>query len=117
MITFRPHRGSLDDAMQEKKTFETLQELVDYIVTEHNETTPCFQICTDDLNIGLYGYDGDRRVGWKDLFIICFEAYDRIKDKDGYDKYFGGKRYNHPCGVIGFFTTAVSDKVEDKNDD
>lgn len=117
MITFRPHRGSLDGAMREKKTFETLQELLEYIVAEHNETVPYFKIRTDDLNISLYGHDGNRKVGWKDLFVICFESYDRIKDKYGYDKYFGGEHYKHPCGVIGFFTTAVPDEVEDKNDD
>ena len=119
MITFRPHRLFLEDAMREKKTFETLQELVEYIVTKHNETNPYFQICTDELSIRLYNHDGDKRVGWKDLFIIDFESYNRIKDKNGYKKYFGGSIHNpnHPCGVIGFFTTAVPDEVEDKNDD
>ena len=105
MITYRPHRGSLDASMKGKKEFDTLQKLLKYIVTSHNKTTPFFQICVDDLYIELYGNKGDIRVGWKDLFAISFESYDRITDKIGYDKFFNGARYYHPCGVIGFFTT------------
>lgn len=107
MITYRPHRGSLDASMQGKKTFDTLQELLQYIVTKHNAVIPFFKIGTDDLYIRLYGSNGDNRVGWKDLFAVCFESYDRVTDKTGYDKFFNGERYDSPCGVIGFFTTSV----------
>lgn len=107
MITYRPHRGSLDASMQGKKTFETLQELLEYIVAEHNSIIPFFKIKTDDLHIGLYGNVGDSRVGWRDLFAVCFESYDRVTNKTGYDKYFNGNHYDYPCGVIGFFTTSV----------
>ena len=106
MITYRPHKGLLSDSMKDKKKFNTLQDLLEYIVEDHNTEIPYFQICIDDLNIKMYGDGGDKRVGWKDLFAICYESYDRIADKIGYDRYFNGEHYDHPCGVIGFFTTA-----------
>lgn len=118
MITYRPHKGSLSDSMKDKKKFNTLQDLLEYIVKDHNTEIPYFQICIDDLSIKMYGYGdgGDKRVGWKDLFVICYESYDRIADKIGYDRYFGGEQYDHPCGVIGFFTTAQPELVKESGD-
>lgn len=104
MIIFRPHRGGLNDAMKEAKEFSSLKELLHYIVFIHNKTVPFFQINTNDLSIKLYS-DKDDRIKWNDVFIICFESYDNINDKIGYHKYFNGKEYNHPCGVLGFFST------------
>ena len=105
MIIFRPHRGSLEASMKEKKEFKSLQQMIQYIIDDHNETIPFFQISFTDLYISLYSPDGDDRIGWHDLFVICFESFDRINDKLGYLKYFNGEQYNHPCGVIGFFST------------
>ena len=105
MILYRPHRITLESAMKEKRYFKSLQEMIEYIVYEHNKSQDFFKISSHDLNISLYSYDGDKRVGWHDLFVVCFESYDRIKDKIGYKKYFGGEEYHHPVGVLGFFTT------------
>ena len=104
MIIFRPHRGSLLTAMKESKEFLSLKDLLNYIVEEHNKMCSFFQIDINDLSIKLYS-NKDDRIGWKDVFIICFESYDNINDKIGYHKYFNGEKYNHPCGVIGFFST------------
>lgn len=104
MIIFRPHRGNLDVAMKEAKEFSSLKELLSFVITEHNKTVPFFQIGTNDLSIKLYS-TGDNRIGWKDVFIISFESYNNIYDKIGYHKYFNGEEYNHPCGVLGFFST------------
>lgn len=104
MIIFRPHRGSLEMAMKEVKEFTSLKNLLSFIVEEHNKTIPFFQIDINDLSIKLYS-NGDNRIGWKDVFIICFESYNNINDKIGYHKYFNEEEYNHPCGVLGFFST------------
>lgn len=104
MIIFRPHRGSLQTAMNESKEFNSLKDLLNFIVNEHNHLCPFFIISTTDLNIQLYSSEDDR-IGWNDVFIISFESFDRINNKTGYLKYFGNEKYNHPCGVIGFFST------------
>lgn len=104
MIIFRPHRGTLDSAMKEAIEFSSLKDLLLFLIKEHNESYSFFKISTEDLSIKLYS-NGDSRIKWNDVFIITFESYDRIKDKEGYEKYFGGEKYNHPCGVIGFFST------------
>lgn len=106
MIIFRPHRSSLQEAMKEAKEYNNLYELLNDLVEKHNSFCSFFKIKISDLNISSYSSKGDDRVGWKDLFIIAFESYDRISNKDGYIQYFYDK-YNHPCGVLGFFTTEV----------
>ena len=105
MIIFRPMKGSLEASMKEKKEFKSLQQMIQYVIYDHNKTIPFFQISFTDLYISLYSPDGDDRIGWHDLFVICFESFDRINNKLGYLKYFNEERYNHPCGAIGFFST------------
>lgn len=104
MIIFRPHRGNLDAAMKEAKEFSSLKELLYFVMIEHNRTVPFFQIDINDLSIKLYSSEDDR-IGWKDVFVICFESYNNINDKIGYHKYFNGQEYDYPCGVLGFFST------------
>lgn len=61
MALYRPHRGSLDDAMKEVVTVNNVQELVDHI----NATVGyCLggQIIVEDLTSKPYGYDD--RIGW-----------------------------------------------------
>lgn len=103
MIIFRPNRRFLDEAMKEAKEYQSLENLLQDIALQHNNLCPFFTISIDELSIKPYG--DDERVGWHDLFIISLESYDRIYDKEGYKKYFGGETYNHPCGVFGFFST------------
>lgn len=104
MIIFRPHRGYLFEAMKECKEFDSLKDLLNFIVNEHNYLCPFFIIKVNDLNIQLYSPE-DNRIKWHDVFIITFESFDRISNKTGYLKYFGNEKYNHPCGVLGFFST------------
>lgn len=104
MIIFRPHRSSLLMAIKESKEFLSLKDLLNYIVEEHNKIYSFFKISVNDLNIQLYNQE-DPRIKWHDVFIILFESYDRINDKLGYLKYFNNEIYNHPCGVLGFFST------------
>lgn len=105
MIIFRPHKGGLEASMKAKREFKSLQQMLKYIIYDHNKTIPFFQISFTDLYISLYCPNGDDRIGWHDVFVVCFESFDRINDKSGYLKYFGGEQYDHPCGVIGFFST------------
>ena len=111
MIIFRPHRGGLAEAMAEAKEFNSLKDMLEYIVDSHNNGFPgnYFKINIRDLHIEYYG-ENDERVGWHDLFIVCYKAYKDIEDKDGYLTYFGGEKADSPCGVIGFFSTNYEQK-------
>lgn len=103
MILHRPHRGGLAEAMKEMREFESLGELIDTIVAEHNYSIDWFQITPDDLCIIKYG-NGDDRIGWEDVFMICMKPYNSVNDKEGYFNYWHGK-YDHELQFGGFFTT------------
>ena len=108
MIYYRPHRGSLDDSMKELKKFETKNDMLEYICYEHNSRFHFFQITPEEIFIEEYG--SDERVGWGNCFICCFEKPSKIKNIEGYKKYFGCSEKDkwfandYPTGVIGMFT-------------
>lgn len=71
MIKYRPHRGSLADAMAEMKTFNTLDEMKQHIVSEWDYMdwgTNCFD--PDDIVIHELHLDDDR-IGWKNVCYVC----------------------------------------------
>ena len=82
-ILYRPHRGSLMDAMTEIKEFNSEQELKEYIVTKEKDYG--YNIKPKDITIELYSDSGDDRIAWPKSYIV-----------DG------------PSGVLGFLTYNVS---------
>ena len=109
MVCYRPHRGSLADAMRESKEFKSIKAMIDYICNEHNSHIDWFQITPEEIYIKDYG--SDDRVGWRDCFICCFERPSKIKNIEGYKRYFGCTEEDdwmvedYPVGVIGMFST------------
>ena len=86
MIIYRPHRGSLIDAMKEAKEFETLDEMKDYIVDDWDGF-----IKKDDIVLSEETHD-DNRIGWKNVKHVCTKG---ILEYDGtYKDYI--KLYNTP---------------------
>jgi len=69
MIIFRPHRGSLIEAMAEAKEFDNVQEMKEYIVKDWNNY---FSI--DDVVIINEPHE-DERVGWKDTKYVCTKRF------------------------------------------
>lgn len=67
---FRPHRGSLDEAMAECVILESKQALIDHIAAEL-EPWP-YTLTTDDLTLKPYGYD--ERICW-DTHIVTLKNY------------------------------------------
>ena len=47
MFKYRPHRGTLEDAMKEEKTFITMDQMFDYIV----KSDPFHSLQKEDLSI------------------------------------------------------------------
>lgn len=78
MVIYRPHRGSLDEAMTEYKEFDSMDDLKKYVANEH---TPYVDV--DDIVIG--DSDGpDHRIGWGDVHMIGTKRYG---DEDYIAKY------------------------------
>lgn len=115
MICFRPDREGLDEAMENMKKFETIEKMLKFICDEHNSEVDYFQITPEEIYIEDYG--DDDRVGWKNCFIICFERPSKIKNIDGYKKYFNCTeecewiKKDFPVGVIGMFTTDYDENI------
>lgn len=109
MVYYRPHRGSLPDAMRESKEFESTEDMLNYICDKHNSFVDWFQITPEEIYIKEYG--DDYRVGWENCFICCFERPSKIKNIDGYKRYFActdeddWMKEDYPVGVIGMFST------------
>lgn len=115
MVYYRPHRSSLADAMRESKEFESIESMLNYICNEHNSHIDWFQITPEEIHIHEYG--NDYRVGWRNCFIICFERPSKIKNIDGYKRYFActdednWMKEDYPVGVIGMFSTDYSKSI------
>ena len=59
MVKYRPHRGSLADAMAEYKEFDSVDEMIHHIVHEWSG-----YISAEDISIGE-NQGADDRIGWK----------------------------------------------------
>lgn len=109
-VIFRPHRGGLDDAMKEVIEYNSITEMLEKICNEHNYSVPWFTITPDELYIEKQK-SGDERVGWHNIFYLTYERPSKIKNIEGYKKYFGISddniifEYDFPTGVIGMFST------------
>lgn len=78
MIIFRPHRGSLDDAMKEVKIFADYDNLKQYVVKDWNNL-----FTLKDVIIGSPEGDDDR-IGWKDVRMVCIT---KLGEEDYMKKY------------------------------
>lgn len=75
MVIYRPHKGSLEDALAETKEFQTEKEMKSYIYEDWKKlymelgfkSVP-FEI--EDIMIGDESVDDDR-CGWHDTKYVC----------------------------------------------
>ena len=73
MIIFRPHRGSLAEAMSEAKEFDSEADLKQYVVEYWCRGMPDY-ISLEDVVI--YGEPiNDDRIGWKDTRYVCCKRF------------------------------------------
>ena len=73
MIIYRPHRGSLSDALSEAKEFSTWQELKEHVALTWN-TIGYGQIQPSDVTIKDDSIE-DKRIGWKDTRMVLCKGY------------------------------------------
>lgn len=77
-VLYRPHRGSLADAMAEMRTFTTIADMVKYICEQHNDVRGFTMVTPEDISIGEILGDDDR-VGWKDVRYVLTLRYGKEK--------------------------------------
>lgn len=68
MIKYRPHRGSLTDAMKEEMKFNSVDEMFRYIVEKWNKNIYIFEV--EDLILSE-DKGKDERIDWKETRHIC----------------------------------------------
>ena len=93
MIKYRPHRGSLGEAMKEAREFETTEEMKKFIMNDLNNSGFGKLFDINDIVIGDVLGDDDR-IGWKNVRHVCIK---RIGDAD-YMKAYGSPQCIGWCG-------------------
>lgn len=73
MIIYRPHRGSLSDALSEAREFSTWQELKEHVASTWN-SMGYWQNGTSDVTIKDDPLE-DTRIGWKDTRMVLLRGY------------------------------------------
>jgi hypothetical protein len=68
MFKFRPHRGSLEEAMQEVVELETAQDLIDHLESQYEH----LDASAPTINVEPYGYDN--RIDW-DTHIVSIAGF------------------------------------------
>lgn len=99
MIIFRHHKGSLGDSMKTCKEFNNFQELQEYIV---KYMQPYMDLVLSDV-VASNEKTNDARIGWEDSDYICIAGYNKVSDKEGFERCFGGKYEDDLC--IGMYAT------------
>lgn len=79
---YRPHCGSLDEAMKRMREFDDIESLKSYVVSQHIlNGIPAFT--EDDIVISEQPNCDDDRIGWKSVRYVCTKRYygsDYIKE-------------------------------------
>lgn len=85
MVKYRPHKGLLDDAMAEMKTFSSANEMLDFVANQYSD-----YLSKEDLSIGE-DLGRDQRIGWAETRYVCTRR-------------FGGDHYEIPqcIGMCSF---------------
>lgn len=68
-VKYRPHRGLLDDAMAEMKTFDTVDEMLDYIASRYSD-----YLSKEDLSVSD-DLGKDHRIDWKETRYVCTKRF------------------------------------------
>lgn len=97
MIIYRPHRGSLEDAMKEAEAFNNWYQMTQYIASKWNLAVGQKVISPDDIVMDTEPID-DKRTGWKNVHMVLVT---RVGNENFMEKYG-----NPQC--IGYCTYDVS---------
>lgn len=83
MLIYRPHRSSLAEAMAEAKTFNSFDEIKEYVANKWNSVLGWNILNPNDIVLDEESHDDDR-IGWKDVRYLCIK---RLGDEDYMEEY------------------------------
>lgn len=83
MLIYRPHRSNLAEAMAEAKTFNSFDEIKEYVANKWNSVWG-YQILNQDNIVLDEESQDDDRIGWKDVHYLCVK---KIGNEDYIKKY------------------------------
>lgn len=83
MLIYRPHRDSLAEAMAEAKTFNSFDEIKEYVANKWNSVWG-YQILSPDNIVLDEEFHNDDRIGWKDVRYLCTK---KLGDEDYMEEY------------------------------
>ena len=84
MLIYRPHRGSLAEAMAEAKTFNSFDEIKEYVANKWNSVWGYNILKQNDIVLDEESHNDDR-IGWKNVRYLCTK---KLGDED-YIKEYG----------------------------
>ena len=70
MLIYRPHRSSLAEAMAEAKTFNSFDEIKEYVSNKWNSVWGQNILNPNDIVLDEESHDDDR-IEWKDVHYLC----------------------------------------------
>lgn len=83
MLIYRPHRSNLAEAMAEAKTFNSFDEIKEYVANKWNSVWG-YQILNQDNIVLDEESQDDDCIGWKDVHYLCVK---KIGNEDYIKKY------------------------------
>ena len=107
---YRPHRGGLNEAMNQHRFFDTQEEMLEELCDSLNDY--CIHVEPCDFVCMLYSEDPDYRIGWNNTYIINFKPFNEVKNQESYLRLLGNK-FDHPCGCFAFYTQDYKDNWEE----
>lgn len=75
MVIYRPNRELLDEAMEEAKEFETIDDMKRHIVKENTDETFGEMVSFEDISLDTKRCVNDDRIGWRDTRYVLASRY------------------------------------------
>jgi hypothetical protein len=70
-ILYRPHKGSLEDSMQELCEFSSVPEMTKHIVQDWRDAFGNGVISSEDIVVNETDMGADPRIGWRNTHYVC----------------------------------------------
>lgn len=78
-VVYRPQRGGLEESMREKKEFDSLKKMLEWLPTQQEQCGNKNAFDIRNLHISYYCYD--ERVGWETYIVTTDRFYDAKFDR------------------------------------
>lgn len=76
MMKIRPHRGTLDHAMEDEREIPATKEAIHEYINDIHKTLPFSEQELATVSVALYDASPDTRIKWPSTYIICYVPRD-----------------------------------------